>query len=166
MLDRRRNSGAAAWPLVARGQQAAKVWRVGYLAPGSLTKGNVVYYDAFRIKLRDLGYAEGNNFKLEVRRADDDYLRLPALAADLVSLAPDVIAATGSPATAALQRATSSIPIVMTGVLDPIGSKFVASLAKPRRQHHGTVPSGRRCNGQDGGTCCISQSRRRSASQS
>jgi putative ABC transport system substrate-binding protein len=66
-----------------------------------------------------------------LRRAEGDYTRLPTLAVELVSLAPDVIAGTSSPATAALQRATSSIPIVMTAINDPIGLGFVKSLARP-----------------------------------
>src|ERR1700758_3575186 len=85
--------GAAAWPMVARGQQPAKVWRVGYLSPGtSVTNAaGVMMTEAFRLKLQDLGYIEGKNLKLDVRRAEQDYTRLPALADELVSLAPDVI---------------------------------------------------------------------------
>jgi putative ABC transport system substrate-binding protein len=124
--------GVAIWPLAARAQQAAKVWRVGYLSPASAAdEVSVAFFEAFRLKLQDLGYVEGKNLRLDVRRADGDYTRLPALAAELVSLAPDVIAATSSPATAALQRATSSIPIVMAAINDPIGLGFVKSLAKP-----------------------------------
>jgi ABC-type uncharacterized transport system substrate-binding protein len=122
--------GAAAWPLVARGQQE-KVWRVGYLNLSSATKVSSALLEVFRIKLEQLGYVEGKNLKLVVRRADDDYTRLPALAAELVSLAPNVIVSTTTPATAALQHATSSIPIVMAGVGDPVASGFVKSLAKP-----------------------------------
>jgi putative tryptophan/tyrosine transport system substrate-binding protein len=79
--------GAAAWPVVTRAQQT-KVWRVGYLSGGSATKLAVAMTDAFRVKLQDLGYVEGTNLTLDVRRGDDDYTRLPALAAELVSLAP------------------------------------------------------------------------------
>ena len=124
--------GAAAWPVVAWAQQAAKIWRVGYLSPASAAdEVSVAFFEAFRLKLQDLGYVEGKNLRLDVRRAEGDYTRLPALAAELVSLAPDVIAATSSPATAALQRTTSSIPIVMAAINDPIGLGFVKSLAKP-----------------------------------
>jgi putative ABC transport system substrate-binding protein len=122
--------GAAAWPLVARGQQE-KVWRVGFLTPGSATKASVAHFDVFRMKLEQLGYVEGKNLKIDVRRADDDYTRLPTLAATLVSLAPNVIVSTATPATFALQQATSSIPIIMAGVGDPVASGFVKSLAKP-----------------------------------
>jgi putative ABC transport system substrate-binding protein len=123
--------GAAAWPVVARAQQE-KVWRVGYLSPSSANdKVSVALFDTFRIKLQELGYVEGKNLRLDVRRAEGDYTRLPALAVELVSLAPDVIAGASSPAIAALQRATSSIPIVMASSNDPIGLGFVKSLAKP-----------------------------------
>jgi putative ABC transport system substrate-binding protein len=81
--------------------------------------------------LRDLGYVEGRNLILDVRTANGDFSRLPHLAAELVALQPDVIAAGATPALAAAQRATSSIPIVTGGVGDPIGSGFIKSLAKP-----------------------------------
>ena len=124
-------AGAAAWPLVAKAQQE-KVWRVGYLSPSSANdEVGVALFDTFRIKLQELGYVEGKNLRLDVRRAEGDYTWLPALALELVSLAPDVIAGASSPATAALQRATSSIPIVMAASNDPIGLGFVKSLAKP-----------------------------------
>ena len=67
-------SSAAAWPVVARGQQQTdKVWRVGYLSPVSLTNFGVALFDTFRLKLNDLGYVEGRNLGLYVRRANDDY---------------------------------------------------------------------------------------------
>jgi putative ABC transport system substrate-binding protein len=120
--------GAAAWPLTARAQQE-KVWRVGYLALGSAAENPS--FDAFRLKLADLGYVEGTNLKIDVRRAGGDFTRLAPLAAELVALAPDIVIGAGSAPTAALQRATSSIPIVMTGVTDPIGSGFIKSFARP-----------------------------------
>jgi putative tryptophan/tyrosine transport system substrate-binding protein len=76
-------------------------------------------FNRFRLRLQDLGYSEGNNLRLEVRRAEGDLDRLPALAKELVSLEPDVILTGGAPATRAVQRATSSIPIVMVAVGDP-----------------------------------------------
>src|SRR6516162_2435231 len=83
--------GAAARPLVARAQQE-KVWRVGYLSPASANdEVGVAFFEAFRLKLEDLGYVEGKNLRLDVRRAEGDYARLPALAAELVSLTPDVL---------------------------------------------------------------------------
>jgi len=122
---------ATAWPLVVRAQQQDKVWRVGYLAPSSATNVNVALFDAFKLRLNDLGYVKGRNLALYVRRANDDYARLPGLASELVTLAPHVIVSAANAPTLALQRATSSIPIVMTGSSDPIGLGFVKSLAKP-----------------------------------
>jgi putative tryptophan/tyrosine transport system substrate-binding protein len=123
---------AVTWPLTAHAQQqTGKVWRVGYLSPSSVTNVAVALFDAFRLKLNDLGYVEGRNLGLYVRRANDDYARLPSLASELVSLAPHVIVSAANVATLALQRATSSIPIVMAASADPIGSGFVKSLAKP-----------------------------------
>jgi putative ABC transport system substrate-binding protein len=123
---------AAAWPRVTHAQQQTdKVWRVGYLSPSSARNVTVALFDDFRLKLKDLGYVEGRNLGLYVRRANDDYTRLPALASELVSLAPDVIVSGATVATLALQRATASIPIVMATSSDPFGSGFVKSLAKP-----------------------------------
>ena len=75
--------------------------------------------------------SRGKNLILYVRGAQGDLAKLPALATELVALAPDVIVGPGTPSTAALQRATLSIPIVMSGIADPITSGFVQSLAKP-----------------------------------
>jgi putative ABC transport system substrate-binding protein len=123
-------ASAAARPMVARAQQA-KVWRVGYLSPVSATQSSVAFFDAFKIKLAELGYIEGTNLRLDVRRAEDDPARLPGLAAEMVALMPDVIVGSANGAVSALQRATSSIPIVMGTSTDPIVAGFVKSLAKP-----------------------------------
>jgi putative ABC transport system substrate-binding protein len=134
---RRRNfiaalGGAAAWPLVARAQQQTdKVWRVGYLSPASAINVSVAFFDTFRLKLNDLGYVEGRNLGLYIRRANEDLAQLSGLASELVSLAPNVIVSVSTVGTLALQRATSSIPIVMAASTDPIGSGLVKSLAKP-----------------------------------
>jgi putative ABC transport system substrate-binding protein len=125
-------SCATAWPLVVRAQQQTdRVWRVGYLSASSATNLSVPYFDAFRLKLNDLGYVEGRNLGLYIRRANDDIAQLPSLASELVSLAPDVIVSVATVGTLALQRATSSIPIVMAASIDPIGFGLVKSLAKP-----------------------------------
>jgi putative tryptophan/tyrosine transport system substrate-binding protein len=118
-------AGAAVmWPLSARPQQPASgKWRVAMLMPSRRR-------DVVRQGLRELGYVEGNNLVIEARpieRAD----RIATLAAELVGLKPDVIVATGTQATQAVQQATSSIPIVMTGSSDPVGTHLVASLAHP-----------------------------------
>ena len=83
---------AGAWPRVTHAQQQTdKVWRVGYLTPSSATNLSVAHLGAFRLKLDDLGYVEGRNLGLHVRRANDDFTQLPSLASELVSLAPNVI---------------------------------------------------------------------------
>jgi putative ABC transport system substrate-binding protein len=120
---------AATWPIAARAQQASRVWRVGWLSPAMAPSDT--YLVAFRLRLRDLGYVEGRNLILDVRRADGNFARLPNLAAELVSLRPDVIVAVSTPAISAAQKAASSIPIVMLPAPDPIGSGFVKSLARP-----------------------------------
>jgi putative tryptophan/tyrosine transport system substrate-binding protein len=121
---------AVTWPLTAHAQQPTdKIWRVGYLTPSSATNLSVAFLDAFRLKLNDLGYVEGRNLGLYV--ANDDFAQLPGLASELVSFAPNVIVSASNVGISALQRATSSIPIVMAGSSDPIGFGFVKSLAKP-----------------------------------
>ena len=123
---------AVTWPLTAHAQQQTdKVWRIGYLTASSANNVTVALLDALKLKLNDLGYVEGRNLALYVRRANDDYARVPGLASELVSLAPNVIVSSTNVGTLALQRATSSIPIVMAASSDPIGSGFVRSLAKP-----------------------------------
>lgn len=124
-------SGAAAvWPIAARAQPS-RIWRVGYLSPEPLTDVGRALFGAFRLRLQELGYVEGRNLILDVRRADGDLARLPGLADELVSLRPDVFVAVATAAIAAAQKATSSIPIVMASVSDPVGMGFVKSLAKP-----------------------------------
>jgi len=105
----------------------AKIPRVGFLQPG--TTGN---FAVLREQMRALGYLEGQSIKIEYRSADGQYDRLPALAADLVRLKVDVILSDGgTPTVLAARKATGTIPIVMTGVADPVGQGIVASLAKP-----------------------------------
>jgi putative ABC transport system substrate-binding protein len=123
--------GAAACPLAARAQQSVRVWRVGYLTPGRAEPDPPGGFQMFKLRLRDLGYVEGQNLLLDVRGADGDFSRLPTLAAELVKMQPDVIVAIASPAVLAAKGATSTIPIVMGPTADPIGSGIIQSLAKP-----------------------------------
>jgi putative tryptophan/tyrosine transport system substrate-binding protein len=111
-------------PLAGGAQPPGKVPRIGLLEDS-------LYWEAFRQGLRDLGYIEGQNIRLEARLPAGQPERLPALAAELVQLPVDIIVASGSPGTQAAQQATSTIPIVMASVGDPVGSGFVASLAQP-----------------------------------
>jgi len=118
-------------PLLAAAQ-AGKVYRIGFLAlPSAADLAQAVAI--FRNSLRDLGYEEGKNISIEYRWAEGRDDRLPALAAELVRLKVDVIVASATPPAKAAQGATDRIPIVFTGVADPIGVGLVANLARPGR---------------------------------
>src|SRR5437899_3782135 len=122
---------AIAWPLVARAQQpAGRVYRLGYLAITSRER-SLHLMKAFEEGLRRLGYRVGENVVIEYRFANGEMERLPALAADLVRLGVDVIVTGANPNTVAAMKATTTIPIVMTNSVDPIGAGLVASLARP-----------------------------------
>jgi putative ABC transport system substrate-binding protein len=123
----------AAWPWIAIAQQSSnKVWRIAHVYPGKLDNPpDRALYDVFRGELRELGYIEGKNLVIDQRSADGKLERLPSFLSELIALRPDVIVAIATPAIAAAQRATSTIPIIMAPATDPIGSGFVKSLARP-----------------------------------
>jgi putative ABC transport system substrate-binding protein len=116
-------------PLAVEAQQAAKIARIGYLAPNLATGSHL--REAFRQGLRDLGYVEGRNLVIESRGAEGKFERFPALAAELVALKVDVIVASGTLAALAAKRATRSIPIVFPTLGDPATDGLVASFARP-----------------------------------
>jgi putative ABC transport system substrate-binding protein len=120
--------GIVAAPLAAEAQQAAKVARIGYLAN---TAALPHLREAFLQGLRDLGYVEGRNLVIEYRDAEGRLERLPALAAELVSLKVDVIVAPNTVGALAAKHATGTLPIVFTVVADPVASELVTSLARP-----------------------------------
>jgi putative ABC transport system substrate-binding protein len=122
-------SGLLAAPLAAEAQQAAKVARIGYLATNLTATPNL--HEAFRQGLRDLGYVEGRNLVIEYRSAEGKLERLPALAAELVSLKVDVIVAPNTVAALAAEQATGTLPIVFAVAADPVASGLVTSLARP-----------------------------------
>jgi putative tryptophan/tyrosine transport system substrate-binding protein len=115
---------------VADAQQAGKVFRIGYLEPGTAS-GNVVLLDGFRQELSKLGWIEGKNITVEYRFAEQKNERLPELAAELVRLRVDLIVVASSPPALAAKKATTTIPIVMANVGDPVGQGLVDSLARP-----------------------------------
>jgi putative tryptophan/tyrosine transport system substrate-binding protein len=131
--------GAAAWPLAARAQKAGKIWRVGYLNPGSISGSSATVFDAWKRKLRELGYIEGQNLIIDRRFGEDDFSRLPQIAEDLVATHPHAIVAIATPAVAAVQKATSTIPIVMANIGDPVGSEFIKNLSRPGGNITGTA---------------------------
>jgi putative ABC transport system substrate-binding protein len=116
--------------VTAEAQQPKKFYRIGYLDGASLS-AVASRTDPFRRGLRELGYVEGKNIVIEWRSGGDKADRLPNLAAELVSLKVDVIVTGGAGATRPAKEATATIPIVMAQDTDPVGSGFVASLARP-----------------------------------
>jgi putative tryptophan/tyrosine transport system substrate-binding protein len=127
-------AGALAAPFRAFAQQQGKVWRVGFLLSRHVDFVDSDYsFGPFMQGMRELGYVEGNNLVVEWRSAEGKYERVPELATELVNLKVDVIVAAGTPATRALEKATTTIPIVMVGIGDPVASGFVRNLARPER---------------------------------
>jgi putative ABC transport system substrate-binding protein len=119
-----------AGPLAADAQRPEKLYRIGMLERTS-TVINAANLDGFRQGLRELGYVEGKNFVIEYRSADGRDERFPSLATELVRLKVDLILTRGTPAALAAKNATGTIPVVITGVGDPVGQGVVASLARP-----------------------------------
>ena len=116
--------------LSSQAQQPTKIPRIGFLV-ASPPAAMAPRLEAFRQGLRELGYVEGKSFIIEQRHADGKTDRLPALAAELVRLNVNVIVNSGPTATRPAKEATSTIPIIMMFDDDPVGSGFVASLARP-----------------------------------
>ena len=124
--------GAASWPLAARAQQSDRVRRIGVLMGYAESDAEGQAYVAiFREGLQKLGWAEGRNFRIDIRWATSDPEAVQRLAKELVALQPDVILSPTTPTTAALLQQTRTIPIIFAIVSDPVGSGFVASFAKP-----------------------------------
>src|SRR5213595_2918615 len=123
------SAGALAAPLACFAQQQrSKVARIGVL---EATSSSANQREALIAGLRELGYVEGKNIIIEERWAEGKYERLPGLAAELVQMKVDVIVAGSTPTVQAAQQTTTTIPIVMVRTGDPVGSGFVASLARP-----------------------------------
>ncbi len=122
---------AVAWPLGARAQQPERMRRIGVLMNTSADDPNTpTYIAALSQGLQELGWSVGRNVQIDYRWVAGDTTRAGRLAAELVALTPDVILASSSPATAALQQVTRSVPIVFITVIDPVGAGFVEGLAR------------------------------------
>jgi putative ABC transport system substrate-binding protein len=133
-------SGAAAWPFVAQAQSAPRKARIGLLIPAAA--GSPAAREVFglvRQGLADLGYVEGRDVIFEERGGDGSIERLTAMAAEIVSLKVDIIVAIASPAARAAQGATSTIPIVVGSVGDPVREGLVESLSRPGGNITGTT---------------------------
>ena len=117
-------------PLTTVAQPAGKVWRIGFLGSTS-PKSHGSFVAAFREGLRERGYVEGKHVTIEYRWAENQYDRLPALAADLVRLNVDVILTHGSPGARAAKAATTTIPIIVAIVGDAVTTGLVESYARP-----------------------------------
>ena len=125
--------GAAAWPLVARAQQPDRVWRIGVLMAHSESDPEFnAYLTAFREGLQKLGWTEGRNIQIAARwGALDDAESRQQSAKELIALQPDLILTQNTPPTASMLQQTRTIPVIFVVVADPVGSRFVESLARP-----------------------------------
>jgi putative tryptophan/tyrosine transport system substrate-binding protein len=123
--------GLAIAPPTARAQPTSKVYRIGYLSIGSASSTYTSPREAFRQRLRELGWDEGRNLVIEYRYAEGQADRLPALAGELVRLRVDLIVASPTPSALAAKQATRTIPIVGMSLTEPVAVGLVASLARP-----------------------------------
>jgi putative ABC transport system substrate-binding protein len=124
--------GAAAWPLAARAQQGGRVRRIGWLIFGDeYDPVSKTYVSAFTQALAGLGWTDGRSVRMDLRWHGGDINGIRALAQELVGLQPDIILVTGTPATAAVQQETRTIPIVFAPVGDPVASGIVLRLNQP-----------------------------------
>jgi putative ABC transport system substrate-binding protein len=123
--------GLLAAPLAAHAQQSGKVWRVGLLDTASSSPASVARWKAFRERLRELGYVEGQNVFFELREANGQMGRLPGLAAELINAKVDILVTASTEAIRAAKQATNSIPIVTATGGDLVALGLVTSLARP-----------------------------------
>jgi putative ABC transport system substrate-binding protein len=125
------SGAAAAWPITTRAQQGERVRHIGVLMSLADDAEGRARLAVSLQELQQLGWAEGRNVRIDIRWGAGGADRIRRYAAELVALAPDVILATGTSSLAAVQQASRTIPIVFVTVTDPVGSGFVASLARP-----------------------------------
>jgi putative ABC transport system substrate-binding protein len=121
---------AAGWPFAARAQHGGKIPRVGFMGNSTAAlEANLI--GPFREGLREHGYEEGRNVEIVFRWAEGRYERFPALIAELIAANVDVIVTAGTPAALAVKTATSTVPVVLAAVGDPVGTGIVPNLARP-----------------------------------
>ena len=134
MITRRRlvvtAVGALCFPFTSFAQRIRAMPRIGVLGAGSAA-GWAPMVDALRIGLHELGYTDGKSIAIDYRWGDGNYVRLRGLAAELTALNPDVIVSHASAGVGAAKQATSSVPIVMASIGDPVASGFVSNLSRP-----------------------------------
>jgi putative ABC transport system substrate-binding protein len=148
---------ALAWPLAARGQQPTH--RIGMLIGYSENDPEIqARLAAFRQALETNGWKEGGNVRIDYRFAPASTVQAQVSAKELIALQPDVLVGNSTPATAALLQETRTIPIVFVGVSDPVGSHFVASIARPSGSATASLISRHRWS--ESGSKCSSRSRR------
>jgi ABC-type uncharacterized transport system substrate-binding protein len=124
--------GAAVWPFAARAQQGERVRRVGVLVGAGTDDPDArVRLAVFVQRLKDLGWDDGRNIRIEYRSGGGDPDRIRKHVADLLALAPDVVLTSGTTTMGPLLQATNTVPIVFVNVADPVGAGFVQSLARP-----------------------------------
>jgi putative ABC transport system substrate-binding protein len=124
-------AAAATWPLGARAQQPERVRRIAVLNGTAPTGQNLAAYVAFLRRLGELGWTDGRNVRIEVRWANSDPVLMRSYGTELAGHSPDVFLVQSNPALAALRPLAGNTPIVFVHVADPVGSGFVASLARP-----------------------------------
>jgi len=127
-------STAACWPLIAFAQQSERVRRIAVLVGGGSDADDLdtqARIGAFEDGLKQLGWINGQNVRIDIRAGAGDADRIRSYADELVALAPDVILATGAAGIAPLLKATRAVPVVFMNVVDPVGAGFVDSLARP-----------------------------------
>jgi ABC-type uncharacterized transport system substrate-binding protein len=123
---------AAAWPLAARAQQPERMRRIGVLMNlATDDPEGQARFAAFLLGLRELGWSDGRNVRIDTRWAAGDTERFRSYATELVALAPDVVLAASTPGVTAVQQATRTVPIVFVTVFDPVSAGFVSNLARP-----------------------------------
>jgi putative ABC transport system substrate-binding protein len=122
---------AVSWPLVVRAQQSERMRRIGVLMNPEPNDDSEVALAAFVRRLRELGWTDGSNVRIETRWAGGSVSAIRKYAAELVALTPDVILATGTVDMEPLLEATRTVPIVFVQVADPVGAGFIRSLARP-----------------------------------